>query len=200
MPKKCKIFERFRLQTQKLAPHHCEFLATHLVPFLVKTFFLALYLICSPEKNGGRGSSPPMLKIGQNWDKIANYPPQCSTKICTPDSKSRKQLIDCSVAQGSSLDPLLFLLYVNDIPQMSQLLTTLFADDILLSLSDANLSRLENRVNMQLQYIAQWLNQNKLTLNSLKTTYLLFKKQPHGRISLKGQGTQNQCFLSFESF
>ena len=25
-----------------------------------------------------------MLKIGQNWDKIANYPPQCSTKIGTP--------------------------------------------------------------------------------------------------------------------
>ena len=42
----------------------------------------ALHLICSPEKNGGRGSSPP--KIGQNWVKIANYPPQCLTKICTP--------------------------------------------------------------------------------------------------------------------
>ena len=25
-----------------------------------------------------------MLKIGQNWRKIANYPPQCSTKIGTP--------------------------------------------------------------------------------------------------------------------
>ena len=25
-----------------------------------------------------------MLKIGQNWDKIANYPLQCSTKIGTP--------------------------------------------------------------------------------------------------------------------
>ena len=25
-----------------------------------------------------------MLKLGQNWGKIANYPPQCSTKICTP--------------------------------------------------------------------------------------------------------------------
>ena len=77
---------RLRPQTQKIAPH-CEFLATHLVPFLVKTFFFALHLICSPEKNGGRGSSPPMLKIGQNWDKIANYPPQCSTKIATPGKR-----------------------------------------------------------------------------------------------------------------
>ena len=46
--------------------------------------FFALHLICSPEKNRGRGSSPSMLKIGQIWGKIANYPPQCSSKICTP--------------------------------------------------------------------------------------------------------------------
>ena len=57
------------------------------LPFLVKTFFFALHLICSPEKNGGRGSSPPMLKLGQNWGKIANYLPQCSTKICTPGTR-----------------------------------------------------------------------------------------------------------------
>ena len=82
------------------------------VPFLVKTFFFffGLHLILgkkkcsvfgedlffwsSPElahmelnlltwKNRGRGSSPAMSKIGQNWGKIPNYPPQCSTKICT---------------------------------------------------------------------------------------------------------------------
>ena len=27
---------------------------------------------------------PPKLKMGQNWRKIASYPPQCSTKIGTP--------------------------------------------------------------------------------------------------------------------
>ena len=49
-----------------------------------KDFFFGLHLIYLPEKNRGRGSSPPMLKIGQNWGKIANYPPQCSTKNGTP--------------------------------------------------------------------------------------------------------------------
>ena len=31
-----------------------------------------------------------MLKIGQNWGKVANYPHQCSTKICTTDTKMPK--------------------------------------------------------------------------------------------------------------
>ena len=53
------------------------------VLFLMKTFFLVFTWISIPEQNRGRGSSPSMLKIGQNWDKIANYPPQCSTKIGT---------------------------------------------------------------------------------------------------------------------
>ena len=79
---------------------------------------------------------------------------------------------------------------------MSQLSTTLFSDDALLSLSDANLSRLENRVNTQLQYIAQWLNQNKLALKYFKTTYLLFNKQPHGRISVMFSLQINQTKIS----
>ena len=74
------------------------------VPFLVKTFFFlglhvnsgkkvfhfwwrpffsGLHLICLPSKNHGRGSHSPMLKIGQNLGKIANYTLQCSTRIGT---------------------------------------------------------------------------------------------------------------------
>ena len=50
------------------------------VPFLMKTFLFALHLLCSPEENRGRGSSPPMLKIEQNWGKIANYPPNAQQR------------------------------------------------------------------------------------------------------------------------
>ena len=38
-------------------------------------FLFGLHLICSPEKNCGRGSFPPMLKIGQNRGEIVNFPP-----------------------------------------------------------------------------------------------------------------------------
>ena len=90
----------------------------------------------------------------------------------------------------------MFLLYVNDLQRKSQRSTTLFADDTLLSLSDSNLSRLENRVNTQLQYIAQWLNQTKLTLNYFKATYLLFNKQLHVPISSNFSFHVNQKEIS----
>ena len=59
--------------------------------FWWKPFFLVSSLnLLTWKKNRSRGSSPPMLKIVQNWGKIANYPPhpQCSTKIGIPSSSS----------------------------------------------------------------------------------------------------------------
>ena len=51
----------------------------------VNNLFFGLHLIAHPKKKSWSRFIPPMLKIGQNWSKIENYPPQCSTKICTTD-------------------------------------------------------------------------------------------------------------------
>ena len=96
--------------------------------------------------------------------------------------KSTKHKISCRVPLGSTLGPLLFILYFNDLPLASQFSTTLFADDTCLALSDINLSNLEQKINYQLQLIHQ---RNKLTLNYSKTTYLGFNKQPHVQVCSK---------------
>ena len=55
------------------------------VPFLVKTFFFfwSSFNLLTRTKSWSR-FIPPLLKIGQNWGKVANYIPQCSTKIDSP--------------------------------------------------------------------------------------------------------------------
>ena len=55
--------------------------------------------------------------------------------------------------KARSLGPLLFLLYINDLPLVSQFDTTLFADDTYLTLSDRSLSGLELKANNELRKI-----------------------------------------------
>ena len=55
-------------------------------------------------------------------------------QFCSVDSiKSNSRLITCGVLQGSILEPILFLIHVNDLPKMTNLKTILFADDTALS-------------------------------------------------------------------
>ena len=85
--------------------------------------------------------------------------------------------ITCGVPQGSILGPLLFLLYVNDLCQVSHILKCiLFADDTALFHNDTNACRLINKMNTELQTIANWLSANKLTLNVKKTNYIIFHR------------------------
>ena len=98
---------------------------------------------------------------------------------------STKQNINCGVPQGSLLGPLLFILYINDLPSASLFFSTLFADDTLLSMADKNLDTLEKRVNSELKLIDDWLQNNELSLNNFKTCYLLFSKHPHISVNPK---------------
>ena len=66
------------------------------------------------------------------------------------NSKSKLLPIECGVPQGSLLGPLLFILYMNDLPLASKFSATLYADDTYLALSDKNLTQFETRVNDQL--------------------------------------------------
>ena len=92
--------------------------------------------------------------------------------IRVSNCRSSLRTVTCGVPQGSALGPLLFLLYVNDLPSSSNFKTALFADDTLLQLSDCNIKKLEKRVN-ELSKINVWLRNNKISLNIPKTNYML---------------------------
>ena len=86
------------------------------------------------------------------------------------------QTIKCGVPQGSILGPLFFILYINDLPNASELIEVLlFADDTSIFYSHSNPKTLESVLNNELKNIEVWLRCNKLSVNVKKTTYLIFK-------------------------
>ena len=91
---------------------------------------------------------------------------------------SEKAKINCGVPQGSVLGPLLFLLYINDIFNSSNLTSFIvFADDTNLFYSGKNIKQLELVVNNEIKKIFEWFKVNQLTLNIKKTNYIIFKSK-----------------------
>jgi len=83
-------------------------------------------------------------------------------------------LIKLGVPQGSILGPLLFLIYINDLPQISHLDTFLFADDTTLIASNQNLETLIEFAQNEFRKICQYFRQHGLSLNAKKTNFILF--------------------------
>ena len=81
--------------------------------------------------------------------------------------------INVGVLQGSTLGPLLFLLYINDLPNSGKNVPRLFADDTCLLVGAPSVVHLENQLNSELIKIFNWLVDNKLTLNTSKSCALV---------------------------
>ena len=103
---------------------------------------------------------------------LSNREQYCKVGCAT----SSTRIIRCGVPQGSNLGPLLFLLYVNDLPNcLKQSSAEMYADDSILTASsnDLTMYRLQTILNSELNNINQWLVANKLTLNVDKTEYMI---------------------------
>ena len=118
----------------------------------------------------------------RNHSWFKNYLSNRKQFIINIKENTELETITCGVPQGSILGPLLFLLYVNDLKNASNLLDPImYADDTNLFLAHKDISYLFETANLQLERISQWFISNKLSQakqasKTSKTKYSFFHK------------------------
>ena len=111
---------------------------------------------------------------GNAYDLLASYLDKRTQKCAVNGVLSKSCTLTCGIPQGTILGPLLFLLYINDLPNclsVSQL--RMYADDTHLTYADNDICSIEASLNQDLSNINRWLIANKLTLNMTKTEFML---------------------------
>lgn len=98
-----------------------------------------------------------------------------SQRVSVNGASSDTLPIECGVPQGSILVPLLFTLYINDLPEVTKhSKVVLYADDTALLVSSKNLAEIQTKLSEDLDSVNLWLAENRLTLNAKKTKCMLF--------------------------
>ena len=98
-----------------------------------------------------------------------------SQRVLIGSSFSSIQQITIGIPQGSVLGGLLFSIYINDLPGISDVLhCVLFADDTCVTLAENDYNTLINKFNTELEKITSWLACNRLSLNVTKTVAINF--------------------------
>ena len=129
---------------------------------------------------------------GVSNDCFKSYLSNRSQYVSLNSYDSGLTAINCGVPQGSVLDPLLFLLYINDLNQAIKICKVHhFADDTNLLCLSNSIKKLNKLVNADLKRLVNWLNANKISLNVKKTEMVIFKskqKKFEGDLKIKLSG------------
>ena len=91
-----------------------------------------------------------------------------------PKSVNTDREITRGVPQGSILGPILFLIYINDISNSTELNLLSFADDTTIYCSETTLDENCEKATSELSKILDWLHANRLSLNINKTNFTIF--------------------------
>lgn len=132
-------------------------------------------LLCKLHNLGIRGIAFDWLSSFLSGRSQVVEIPFVDKSGCLSHRVSSVEKVKTGVPQGSVLGPVLFLLFVNDISSsVSGGNLCLFADDTSINMSHQNRDILEYNIFVQGSCLLQWLEENHLTVNTAKTTFLDF--------------------------
>ena len=113
--------------------------------------------------------------IANSW--LTSYLKERSQYVFYNNENSDAMNICCGVPQGSILGPKLFLLYINDMVNVSKIFKfIIFADDTNLFCTSKDIMSLSVTICNELMKLKKWFALNKLSLNITKTNYMIFCK------------------------
>ena len=132
--------------------------------------------------------SPYLIKLIQSYLKERSF------QVKLDGSLSRKRRIAAGIPQGSILGPLLFTLYMHDLPKHPRTKFTIFADDTSIRCSDKNprvaISYLQQHLDILSPYYVKW----KMKINEDKSEYIMFSRKRNlpelQQMSMNGQQIQ----------
>ena len=114
---------------------------------------------------------PTLLRI------ISSFLHNRNIQVKEGNNTSQKVLLEAGTPQGSILGPLLFLLYVNDVPITEPIKCTQHADDIGIYTCHKNKNYLQRILQRQINTLEEWCQKWFIKLNSKKIQLILFRAQ-----------------------
>ena len=103
-----------------------------------------------------------------------NYLDNREQQVTVDNKLSEKKVNSTGVPQGSILGPILFLIYINDLPNVTSLLMLLFADDCSLLITGKTLHEIIPKLNDELHKMCTWFRAHELALHPEKTKFMIF--------------------------
>lgn len=108
---------------------------------------------------------------------IESYLSNRSQSVRISDYRSPLLALSTGVPQGSILGPLLFSLYINDLPSVCpDVYIQMYADDTVIYTHGKNTAQVAEKLSQSMAHVSEWLNQSCLQLNVNKTVSMLFSK------------------------